>query len=385
MCLYLLVVTVTAACGAKTDLDVSGDAGVAAQEPAGTIAAIGAGGDYACALARNGDLWCWGDNNRRQLGDGTHIERHVPVRTVGLVETSSFSTGFTHACAITRDGQAFCWGHNYAGQLGTTHSRLGSLEAEPKPVHGLTTVERVSAGAGHTCALADGRQFFCWGDNEHGQLGTHTRVDSQVPVPVRGIGTGVDVCAGVAHSCGVVSSGNVYCWGDNGYGQLGVEGPERLEPSRVPGVIRASALTCGGGFTCALVGDGAVSCWGTNMAGTLGRGTWSPTEEPGRVSLSERASFISAGVGHACAVGRSGTVWCWGGNGLGEVGTDARLEALPVAVHGLTAAAVAGGSSLTCALHRTGGVSCWGSNGRGQLGDGTTESRPFPRPVVGLP
>lgn len=32
--------------------------------------AVAAGEDFACARTRRGDVWCWGDNDLGQLGDG---------------------------------------------------------------------------------------------------------------------------------------------------------------------------------------------------------------------------------------------------------------------------------------------------------------------------
>jgi len=38
-----------------------------------------------CALTATREVWCWGDNEHGQIGDGTVVTDHVsPVRVTGL-------------------------------------------------------------------------------------------------------------------------------------------------------------------------------------------------------------------------------------------------------------------------------------------------------------
>ncbi|MEO8200903.1 MAG: hypothetical protein ABI679_10315, partial [Gemmatimonadota bacterium] len=63
-----------------------------------------------------------------QLGDGTRGNRARPGRVQGDGPFISISAGGAHTCAATST-QAFCWGENAKGQLGD-----GSLVAKPTPV-----------------------------------------------------------------------------------------------------------------------------------------------------------------------------------------------------------------------------------------------------------
>jgi alpha-tubulin suppressor-like RCC1 family protein len=48
---------------------------------------IAAGASHACAIRAGGaEIWCWGYNDQRQLGDGTRLTRYAPVQVVGLPE-----------------------------------------------------------------------------------------------------------------------------------------------------------------------------------------------------------------------------------------------------------------------------------------------------------
>lgn len=83
------------------------------------ISAIAVGGMHACALTTAGGLECWGNNSYGQLGDGTNIDRPLPVDVDGLTSgVASVVAGRTSSCAVTTEGAAKCWGSNVDGQLG---------------------------------------------------------------------------------------------------------------------------------------------------------------------------------------------------------------------------------------------------------------------------
>jgi len=44
------------------------------------VTELALGADHACALERNGRIWCWGSNAHGQLGDGTTARRTSPAR-----------------------------------------------------------------------------------------------------------------------------------------------------------------------------------------------------------------------------------------------------------------------------------------------------------------
>ncbi len=95
--------------------------------------AISAGGRFrghACAIARDNSIVCWGDNDSGQIGDGTTDDRTspVPVSLPAGMGVVSMAAGDAHMCviALVSHGATQCWGGNDSGQLGdgTTIDRL---------------------------------------------------------------------------------------------------------------------------------------------------------------------------------------------------------------------------------------------------------------------
>jgi alpha-tubulin suppressor-like RCC1 family protein len=137
---------------------------------------LSAGKDAVCAVRADHTVWCWGLSATwllRGVAAGTQGERK-PTQIAGLADVAAISLGVDHACARKTDGTLWCWGDNQLGQLGdgTTTSR-----AQPVKVP-LAGVAQVAAGHEHTCALLHDGTVACWGNASDGSVGSYILVDS---------------------------------------------------------------------------------------------------------------------------------------------------------------------------------------------------------------
>jgi len=302
-----------------------------------------------------------------------------PLRALAVIH-------WHYACALRCDGSVWCWGANDHGQLGdgTTAAR-----ATPVQVRGLGgPATAIGAGYLHACAVVRG-EARCWGHNVYGQLGDGTREDRVEPATVPGLGGVVAVAGGGLHTCAIVEGGAMRCWGLNTFGGVG-DGTnfDRTTP-RIVAALRDSvdAMALGQYSTCARTRAGELRCWGLNAFGVLGDGTISNRNTPLSLVLSGPVREVALLANHVCATLESGAAWCWGYNidgALGDRSTATRLR--PVAVRGLEASAVSVtvGGRHSCVATEDGAVRCWGGNERGQLGDGSTTQRLSPVEVVDL-
>ena len=226
-----------------------------------------------CALRDNGTLWCWGQNNSGELGPGDENQVLTP-QAVGDDESgdwTSLSMGHRYACGIS-DGELWCWGQNGRGQLGqgddVSHDELRQVGD-----HG--DWSSVSAGNYHTCAIRNG-QLYCWGHNNYGQLGQGAGADEEIWEPTRvGADSNWDaVSAGSGYTCAIRAGGELWCWGQGWHGRLGHgDEDDHHIPRRVGEDQDWSQVSAGSGYTLALRDDGTAWGWGLNGSGQLGVGT----------------------------------------------------------------------------------------------------------------
>ena len=172
---------------------------------------LSAGTGFTCALTGDGTAYCWGVNDKGQLGDGTTTDRAQPTQVATSVRFTTISSGPTHSCGLTDNGAAYCWGANEFGKLGSGPS--GTASMTPTAINGNLRFVSIAAGLNNTCTTTDQRQVYCWGQiaetNQFGDFLPKTVLDPQL-IP----GSMVAVVAGDDGGyCSVDSAALGYCWG----------------------------------------------------------------------------------------------------------------------------------------------------------------------------
>ena len=450
------------------------------------VTAVAAGVNYSLARRSDGTVWAWGNNTNGRLGDGTQTHRLTPVPTSGLssVASISASSSSSHGLALTSDLTLWAWGPNGNGRLGdgTTVDRwlpvkiaeagltwkvgtpffspAGGTYTEPQTV----TVACVTAGA-QIRYTTDGSEptasstlytealYFDTGttlkakafktglaDSNTGPA-TYTMnfgileppvmsplegtYDTEVLVTVSAL-PGATIRYTTNGSTPTVTS-PIYTapllfqatttlkvkafhpdWTASDV-WTAVYTIRAAAPvfSQTAGTYAAgTAITITGstpGATITYTLDGAeplstdmpIASGASVLVGnyTLKAKAWKTGCTPSatttatyQVTGSYSPGVVARGGYHSMAARPDGRVWAWGYAGFGALGTgNTTSSTLPVPVRGITGVkAVSAGTYHSLALKADGTVWAWGHNTFYQLGDGTTTSRSSPVPVSGL-
>ena len=342
---------------------------------------VATGSEHACAIEPDGSLWCWGRNAQGQLGLGAESsqDEREPLRVGSDNDWLFVDAHYHNSCAIKNDGSLWCWGQNNEGQVGQGTSE--GLVVAPARVGEDSDWSLVRAGQ-HACGLKQNGSLSCWGRNAEGQVGDGTTQEAQLPIWVAQDEVFSALATGGRSSCAVAKDGGLWCWGRNHRGQVALEvGDSVLTPQRFGSDSDWQSVGLGNVHACGQKTDGSVYCWGSNESGRLGSGEPAECASPRDVNLSYSSySFHSA---HACAVASDAALWCWGEGNWGQLGGASKQhQRLPtLADSAKDWAAVATGRFHSCGLKVDGSLWCWGYGGDRALGFNSGSSYDLPQQV----
>lgn len=359
-----------------------------------SVVSVSSGASHTCAVDSIGKVYCWGNNDVGQLGDGTTDNSFVPVEVDMTGDLSgktvvNVSTGSKYTCVLDIDGNVYCWG-----------VLLEKVIASPSYIVLENPAVSLSVNNSNACALDNEGTVWCWGSNSVGQLGHPGLEDSLDPVEVNSkLGDLknkdiVDIKMGGNHSCALDSSGDVFCWGSNNNGQVGTGKYTFADYGLYPSEVvkksglegkRISFITCSSTSTYAVGKQGVSYFWGRPDLDVV-EYSHIPTLPESEISIDVN-SIVSfdAGVLHRCFLEADSSIYCWGKNGKGQLGNNSKENSdIPVEVDksgvlkGKNITMLSAGHDHTCVLDENGKVYCWGGNNFGQLGNGHVQNSSFP-------
>ena len=371
---------------------------------------------YACGLAFDGKVYCYGNNLSGELGNGGGYSGGFVTAAVaqGAIPAGAslkqVATGGNFACVLASNNKMYCWGGNSYGQLGdnTTTQRKTPVEVQQGAIPSAATIKQIFAGPNNMCALTNDGKLYCWGYNLVGALGDGTTTNKLVPtavsqgtMPAGAIVRQVSMSTTVTCAT-ITTSVDLYCWGTGGYGQLGNNGysssytPSVVSRGVMPAGVAIEQVAVGDTHVCALLSNNGLYCWGTNGNGQIGDGSTTKRIAPTAVSLGVIPSSVSirqvvSGGSYSCALA-SNKVYCWGRNDVGQLGNGSSVPASPYGL--LTPVATVQGAmpaqgkiqklvtvpnnfASTCAIMDDSSTYCWGRSA-GYYENGAYEDRLAP-------
>lgn len=228
------------------------------------------------AIKSDGTVWAWGKNYYGSLGDGTNIDRFVPVQIKGLTGVTSVAAGGTYAIALDNQGRVWAWGSNMFGQLGDNTTNDSYI---PKQI-AIDSVKKISAGGLASFAIKNDGSLWAWGDNDQGQLGIGTKTYTCSPAVVYGIGNVIDIQPYGTPIIGLTSDGFVWQWGYN-YGDFGstiTSGGLQTRPKKldITNIVEIAAYYRN---YLAIKSDGSLWSWGDDEFGQRGVNVFANSED----------------------------------------------------------------------------------------------------------
>jgi len=410
---------------------------------------VSTGRDMACILLENGTIGCIGSAGLGQMGDGSINETHNSIRWPILPQgrtVISLDVGWNHACAILDDFSLYCWGENNVGQIG--NGSTTNVLTPTKIIDSSYQVVGVTASDGGTCAWLRNGSALCWGYNGYGQLGNGNSTAMLTPVWVKEhiLNSEIKIIyidKSYHQTCAQYDNGALSCWGKGTtyYGLGDISQTSRNRPSTFvsPATENSGTETLQNSvnFVEGYTQQKSLQFrgWNANVlfSGTLPSGltfnstsnvmsydgsTFAPGSfnlqvfddfgsnnisiqysvikiisqegrivEPWLVNGSASSSYaksqistISSEGSHNCMINSLNELTCWGLGTSGQLGSGASNYNYPKEINNaygyadLNFSTISTGGTHTCALDDDNKLLCWGSRVNYRLGDNGASS-----------
>jgi hypothetical protein len=233
--------------------------------------------DYGNTMGQlgSGQLDPIGTTGKLYVATEVLTDANTPLTNVAAMATGNSNT----ACAVTKDGKLYCWGDitwAIAGGYTPQNKLVSSVYAQLVTTDGMTpftNVLQAAVGKGHACAVAQGpsaNKVFCWGYNFYEILGLGDTLPHPYPTEVLGVGNPSKVVIATywgaeyqAKTC-AVDGMKVRCWGYPISANESLVKYPTLITQQTSGKTLDGVrdLVAGQDTDCALLNDDSLWCWG---------------------------------------------------------------------------------------------------------------------------
>lgn len=271
-----------------------------------SVIAVAGGNNHTLLVQSDGTVWAMGDDSRGELGDGTTNIEDAPVQVADLLDVytetaTAVAAGTNTSFALASDGTVWAWGQNDAGQLGLgTTGDVGTPTQMSFP-EGVTIVAIAASGTNGMGLDSTGN---VWG---WGSLG-----NSDGTPKLSGLSNVKAIATSSINQLAIKNDGTLWGWGDGAQGQLG-NGSYNGQgtPTQFNDVQGVTAIAAAYGETFVVKADGSLSGFGASslgqLASNLGVYNYSPkslfgiamNETPPTVSISSPSTGTSSPMGTA--------------------------------------------------------------------------------------
>ena len=208
---------------------------------------------HGCALFDDGRVYCWGSNQRGQLGDGTLLDSDLPVTVHGLDDAAQIAASADSTCARTTQGQVRCWGDGPPEEFIGRTARSGNQNSQS----GIRTTPYTVVGPGHE--LSGVREITRSGAGQ--RLIYYHQSLACLDQPLMDV---VDLSVREHNYCARLSTGALLCWGSGGRDscplpQIGIS--DLVDGSTpVPGLPVGTSFSQGADELCIVTEDHELFC-----------------------------------------------------------------------------------------------------------------------------
>ena len=284
--------------------------------------------------------------------------------------------------AITTNGDLYCWGWNDHGQVGN-----GTTNNQYTPVKILSNVSYITCSENTSAAITTNGDLYCWGrfsgnGNFNNQL-TPVKILNDVSYITCSHGA-------LPYNAAIITNGDLYCWGDNIHGQLGCGTSIGSQYTPVKVLDNVSSIKIGimssSIYSAAITTNGDLYCWGDNRYGQIGNGSTNEYQTT-PVKILSNVSFVNLFFyGYSAAITTNGDLYCWGNNMCGQIGNGStENQTIPIKILSNVSSITSTYKDIrafSAAITTNGDLYCWGSNNYGQVGNGSTKDQFTPYKVL---